>query len=71
MDPPLSYQTPAALYLGKWKAAARGDVKGGIPEVDRPGDRRSWGILTGNFLVEKAKKEKRSKKERKTKACGN
>jgi hypothetical protein len=28
-------------------------------------------ILAQNFLVENAQKEKRSKKERKTKACGN
>src|SRR5215831_18819911 len=27
--PALSYQTPAALYLGEWKAAARGDEKQG------------------------------------------
>src|SRR5262249_13250273 len=27
--PVLSYQTPAALYLGEWKASARGDEKQG------------------------------------------
>ncbi len=36
----LEYQTPAAIYFGKRKAA-RGDEKGGMLEVDRPHDRRS------------------------------
>jgi putative transposase len=68
--PSLSYQTPAAIYFGKWKAAPGNEKRECYRSTDRAivVPRRSWRKI---FLWKTPRKKKGAKKKEKTNACGN